>query len=78
MDISDVVMQSTNGEWKVVPLEQAHLVDKERKREQQFKEITARSITLQLEQGKLSHTILRDLPLRINVRTFDTGLAATC
>ena len=44
VDISDVVMQSTNGEWKVVPLEQAHLVDKERKREQQFKEITARSI----------------------------------
>lgn len=61
-------MQSTNGEWKVVPLEQAHLVDKERKRETQFKEITARSITLQLEQGKLSHNILRDLPLRIQVR----------
>jgi hypothetical protein len=66
IDISNVVMASTNQDWKVVDLAQASAMNPERTKEYLFKNIEAKSISIHLQEAGKRQAILQDLPITIH------------
>eukprot|EP00026_Physarum_polycephalum_P000153 Phypoly_transcript_00153.p1 GENE.Phypoly_transcript_00153~~Phypoly_transcript_00153.p1 ORF type:complete len:1043 (-),score=250.60 Phypoly_transcript_00153:3302-6352(-) len=80
IDLEDIVIQSTNGNWQVVDLGNSRTVEKDLGLETLYKRLSVRSITVALLTEKSAHMLLQQMPLQIQItqkrRIKDTTLQA--
>lgn len=67
IDLEDIVIQSTNGNWQVVDLGNSRTIDKEQGLEYLYKRLSVRAISVALITDKSAHMILQQMPLQIQM-----------